>query len=1032
MAQNGTLKRVKYFNDTISFVGSGTTTLDYIDNYLWYYTASGTARGYISTESGNTGNGTFIDPYNSTGLSTTHRQLRTQNNMVYATGYSDGTVHYYTLSASAGEGGKIAQTDLYGDDASQIYYVPYSSFTADDNETELYTQIDVEALIEKWRRQMTRELTVDKTAEVYDYDNRIYRVDIEASSGYYEISPSIALEFVVDSSRSMYFPARLIEKATYSGYSGLRNWITSNGDTTQVYYFITSQNSAANVFAVYHDGSEWRFADASYYHTQDSTHIGDPGGIYGPLFGNNAGSSYGSYGPTTLDGLNGQGFSGVLYIAEEQIEGQPWNRLDYLKLAVEAAAKVVYAVDADAQIGLVKFAATATDLGTWGKEDQEEFYTALRDISVIGGTNPRDGLDEVIKNYAENSTRQQVVVLVTDGAPNKCTWDEVRNRANILKAQTVAGKKTEIYTLGLSLDNVGTNKQELFSVSSGETFQYDAESGSEIVECITQIVQDVVIQANLKGNVTDVIDSAFYPINKTTGKPLSDGDWITLDGEVVSEGDEDAAGKVVNNDGVWTIEWADQRFDWPTTDENENITAPGWHGTIFVKAKEDFLGGNGISTNGNGSQIEAVKFIDHSGNEVVLTSSEAERIAELETPYVNVDELSFSQNDTEWTVYLGTEVDPLEAVKALYDNIQVYEVVSKTTEDHLIDDEGLLVYEISPDSIIDGRTEVNDKEYFSINVIADLTQDQWDQLIGGDTVSIDYSAYGHSSVGTINVSLIQTVVSGEADLSSSPHVTEKTGTPVETYTLSVSYLPYDSDVSNFHTGTYGTKRPGNDTDDIASENVHKINVFAKDFEILKKDMTNTSKLLDTAKFKLYRTAKKLKDPETGLETAEYEAGAVDLRVGEETKKVVQIGDELATSGGRITVDDLSYASDGTYYLVETEAPAGYNMLTEPIVMHLYLDDAYTHYMTPHGSIAREQIADDPYNWTQTINRFVYDSSKEGVVDASKITIEVLNNPGITLPNTGGPGTNLIYIFGIMLTGLAGVGLVMKRRRRNAA
>ncbi len=154
-------------------------------------------------------------------------------------------------------------------------------------------------------------------------------------------------------------------------------------------YFITSPNSEANVFAVYHDGSEWRFADASYYHTKDSTHIGDAGGIYGPLFGNNAGSSYGSYGPITLDRLNGQGFSGVLYTAEEQIDGQPWNRLDYLKLAVEAAAKVIYAVDADAQIGLVKFAATATDLGTWGKEDQNDFYTALRQISVIGETNPQ-------------------------------------------------------------------------------------------------------------------------------------------------------------------------------------------------------------------------------------------------------------------------------------------------------------------------------------------------------------------------------------------------------------------------------------------------------------------------------------------------------------------------------------------------------------------------------------------------------------------------------------------------------------------
>jgi LPXTG-motif cell wall-anchored protein len=54
------------------------------------------------------------------------------------------------------------------------------------------------------------------------------------------------------------------------------------------------------------------------------------------------------------------------------------------------------------------------------------------------------------------------------------------------------------------------------------------------------------------------------------------------------------------------------------------------------------------------------------------------------------------------------------------------------------------------------------------------------------------------------------------------------------------------------------------------------------------------------------------------------------------------------------------------------------------------------------------------------------------VSENGLSISVKNEPGAALPNTGGPGTNLIYIFGIMLTGLAGVGLVMKRRRRNAA
>lgn len=47
-------------------------------------------------------------------------------------------------------------------------------------------------------------------------------------------------------------------------------------------------------------------------------------------------------------------------------------------------------------------------------------------------------------------------------------------------------------------------------------------------------------------------------------------------------------------------------------------------------------------------------------------------------------------------------------------------------------------------------------------------------------------------------------------------------------------------------------------------------------------------------------------------------------------------------------------------------------------------------------------------------------------------LEVYNSAGVELPASGGPGTNLIYLFGIMLTGLAGAGLMMKRRKRNAA
>ena len=46
--------------------------------------------------------------------------------------------------------------------------------------------------------------------------------------------------------------------------------------------------------------------------------------------------------------------------------------------------------------------------------------------------------------------------------------------------------------------------------------------------------------------------------------------------------------------------------------------------------------------------------------------------------------------------------------------------------------------------------------------------------------------------------------------------------------------------------------------------------------------------------------------------------------------------------------------------------------------------------------------------------------------------EIANNAGYELPSTGGPGTTLLYLLGIMLTGLAGAGLMMKRLRRNVA
>ena len=52
-----------------------------------------------------------------------------------------------------------------------------------------------------------------------------------------------------------------------------------------------------------------------------------------------------------------------------------------------------------------------------------------------------------------------------------------------------------------------------------------------------------------------------------------------------------------------------------------------------------------------------------------------------------------------------------------------------------------------------------------------------------------------------------------------------------------------------------------------------------------------------------------------------------------------------------------------------------------------------------------------------------------VTAGSSAQATVENVPGAALPSAGGHGTNLIYLLGIMLTGLAGAGLMIKQRRK---
>ena len=109
--------------------------------------------------------------------------------------------------------------------------------------------------------------------------------------------------------------------------------------------------------------------------------------------------------------------------------------------------------------------------------------------------------------------------------------------------------------------------------------------------------------------------------------------------------------------------------------------------------------------------------------------------------------------------------------------------------------------------------------------------------------------------------------------------------------------------------------------------------------------------------------------------------------------------------GNLTLSGLDV---GTYYLTETKAPGGYNKLSAPI--EITITDA----KNANGDAAPDGIVDD-------------EGATTGYVQAT-----VVNTQGFVLPTTGGMGTALFTIAGVVLMGASVLVLALFVRRRSSA
>ena len=538
---------------------------------------------------------------------------------------------------------------------------------------------------------------------------------------------------------------------------------------------------------------------------------------------------------------------------------------------------------------------TSTSNPLFKKLDTSSNVTAINNFidnkTANGGTPMGDALFKANQILKEAKYQEEKYVLFfTDGLPGHQDGNDnwncgVANDA-FDYAKEIKKSGAKIYTIGYknAYDTFKWNEDHSSSTESdrghstkhtsqnattflrdyiaspateSDRYAYDVEDAENLNSIFEEIAGHIGALYEVQPkNITDVIDSRFK-LTDESKKALEEkyGNDIQI---------------TENQDGTTTITWTGESA------RIKNKTNGGWEASFQVQAKDDFIGGNVVATNGSASGINV------SDNDFVP----------FPQPSVNVKLLNPEIGDKEITVYKGDMIESSKFPGELLDTFSIVELDNET------------------------------KLTAGISNIPTLTEAEINELNSGKKIIKEYSYPGTEDiVGYFEYSYKP---SDQPGGNIEDHSATEVGTKVESYELTIKFVPYT--VEERKSAHEEIVPPNNGGTEVTTKDVtghYYVNVLNR-WDIVKRSSSSDTKLLPGAEFELSSAG--LVDKKIYYGKSD-EDGIVKWYKDKDHTQQVQLS-ELA---------ELSETESVTYNLIETKAPVGYVLSKESWVVEIKKD-----------------------------------------------------------------------------------------------